>query len=95
LADRASPRVVREHWTWGARSDRQGNRCILGAVAYAKRKLGIKRDKTLELILEALFSDDWPVCIDLIADYNDELGRCFCEIQALLLRARNIAASQC
>jgi hypothetical protein len=80
-----------EHWTWGARSDRQGNRCILGAVAYARRKLGVKRDKTLNLILEAIFPDDLPVSTDFIADYNDAYDRTFDEIEAILLHARRLA----
>jgi len=84
-----------EHWTWGARSDRYGNRCILGAIAYAKRKSGIRRDKTIRLILAALFPfDDLLLTSDFIADYKDECGRSFCEIQALLLRARRLAEAQ-
>jgi hypothetical protein len=81
-----------EHWTWGARSDRHGNRCILGAVTYAQRKLGIKRDKTLQLIRSAIYPpDDMSPDDDIIMDFNDATERSFDEETFVLNRARELA----
>jgi hypothetical protein len=85
-----------EHWTWGIRSDRHGNRCIIGVVTYVKRKLGIKRDNTLHLIRSTILqSDNVSHDEDIIIDFNDETGRTFDEIADVLVRARDLAASRC
>jgi hypothetical protein len=83
-----------EHWTQGISKDREGNRCIMGAVRSAKRMLRIKGDQTIRIILTALGGDPRYRPIDIIIDYNDS-DREFEEIAALLAHARNIAARRC
>jgi hypothetical protein len=84
-----------EFWIQGENSDRRGNRCMLGAVNYARRKLGIKQDLTTIFIIRALCASN--TCRDIplyIESFNDHPGRTFDEVAGVLVHARNLAASQ-
>lgn len=85
-----------EYWLQWKSSDRRGNRCMLGAVNYARRKLGIKQDLTTLFIIRALCASN--ACRDIplyIESYNDHPGRTFDEIAGVLVHARNLAANRC
>lgn len=85
-----------EQWIQGKSSDRRGGRCLMGAIGYAKRQLGVKGDRTASLVFAALYSlPQHRNRIEYIENFNDKQGRTFDEIAALLVHARNIAASQC
>jgi hypothetical protein len=85
-----------EYWIQGKSSDRRGGRCLMGAIGYAKRMLGVKGDRTVSLVFTALHSiPTHRNRIEYIENYNDKPERTFDEIAGVLVHARNIAASQC
>jgi hypothetical protein len=64
-----------EYWLQGESSDRRGNRCMLGAVNYARRKLGIRQDLTTIFIIRAHCASNACRGIPLyIESYNDHPG---------------------
>jgi hypothetical protein len=85
-----------EHWLQGKRSDRRGNRCVMGAVDHARRSMGIKKDRTISFLLKAAgYHHRVPARWYVMEDFNDDPKRTFDEIAALLVQARTLAASQC
>jgi hypothetical protein len=86
-----------EHWIQGEVNDSHGNRCIVGAVRTARRKLRLKGDRTITLILTALCASRSNIYspLEFIENFNDQPGRKFDEIAGLLVHARNLAANRC
>lgn len=79
-----------EHWTKGIANDREGNRCIVGALRSARRMLRLKGDKTTAFILTAV-RDRRPEHPLIIEYFNDDRHRKFDEVAAVLTHARKLA----
>jgi hypothetical protein len=86
-----------ERWTQHEHCDADGNRCLIGALLDAKHKLWVNRDRTIRLIFEAIYgrTKGGIKAVCLIEAWNDGQWRTFDEIAAVLVHARNLAASRC
>ena len=85
-----------ENWIQHRNSDYRGGRCVVGAVRYAQRKLGIKGDSTIQILYRAIYisAPKLPM-VKMIEAYNDGPWRKFDEVAGVLVHARNLAANRC
>src|SRR5689334_7297960 len=85
-----------EHWLQGREADRKGNRCMIGALKLARRRIKACDDSTERLIISAIqqFTGvKWQFQLlfhptDPIIRFNDTRGRTFVDVRQVLLRAR-------
>jgi hypothetical protein len=77
-----------QHWTRCAMDDGQGNRCLVGALRYIRRRDGIKGDGAADYLTEAVMAAKGSH-FGLIA-YNDYCDG-FHQIRAIIVAARKAA----
>jgi hypothetical protein len=88
-----------EGWLQHHLTDHRGNRCLLSAILVARNLLAIKADGTIHRVAEAIAGRNYARIHPeqhsrLIESFNDGPWRKFDEVAGVLVRARNIAASQ-
>jgi hypothetical protein len=90
-----------EHWLQGKQADRKGNRCMIGALKLARRRIKARDDSTDRLIINAIRQVGGvkqylqiPL-FDPIVSFNDTRGRTFDNVRQVLLRARSHACRTC
>ena len=88
-----------ERWIQGSETDCDHNHCMIGAIKLARRRLGVKGDKTVRLInneiqrYRAASEDRWRKESGVV-DFNDRPDRTFEQVRETFLLARREALSR-